>query len=183
MIFQSMALKLVKLFIPLILTSLLISCHNDKVLLGCCSNPAIDENVGNGHIYVPNIFTPNADGINDNFTVFGDFNILIIREMKIKNQNGELVFKATDINPNVPSEGWDGTSFGLRFQGIFSFSIKVETSDGTVKTLEGNVCNYPCGEADNLQVGHPNDCQFPSQVFSGLYDPTLPSFENFDCFE
>ena len=60
----------------------------------------------NPDIYIPNVFTPNGDGNNDIFYVYGanikQFNI------KIFNRWGEKVFESNDLQT-----GWDG-----RYQGI-----------------------------------------------------------------
>ena len=64
-------------------------------------------------VYVPNAFTPNNDGINDEFVVFGsggldgkDENVDNF-EMKILNRWGEIVYQSNAID-----KGWDG-----RFKG------------------------------------------------------------------
>lgn len=56
--------------------------------------------------YIPNAFTPNADGINDVFKplIFGR---LIDYSFTIYNRFGQVLFKSTDIN-----KGWDGTIGG-----------------------------------------------------------------------
>lgn len=56
-------------------------------------------------IYIPNTFTPNGDGLNDIFRVYGN----IIQEMNLMvfNQWGEKVFQSRDLN-----RGWDGNSGG-----------------------------------------------------------------------
>jgi gliding motility-associated-like protein len=56
-------------------------------------------------VYVPNIFSPNGDGVNDVFYVRGK-GIQSMRLM-IFNRWGELIFETLDIN-----QGWDGTYKG-----------------------------------------------------------------------
>jgi gliding motility-associated-like protein len=58
-----------------------------------------------GMIYIPNSFTPDNNGTNDRFLVYGE-NIVEFR-MKIFNRWGELVFETDN-----PQAGWDG-----RYQG------------------------------------------------------------------
>ena len=55
--------------------------------------------------YVPNVFSPNWDGLNDEFIFFTpsqiDYNLWIFDRW------GELIFKGSNLKSN--SEGWDGT--------------------------------------------------------------------------
>lgn len=53
----------------------------------------------------PNTFTPNGDGLNDQFVVYGQF--INDFRLSIFNRWGELIFTTDDI-----SQGWDGTRNG-----------------------------------------------------------------------
>ncbi|PSR06219.1 MAG: hypothetical protein BRD49_01630 [Bacteroidetes bacterium SW_10_40_5] len=70
------------------------------------------------NVYLPNAFTPNDDGLNDEFKVRGDF--LEGFELKIYNRWGAQVYKTTD-----PQEGWDGTYKGeIAPQGIYIWMLE-----------------------------------------------------------
>ncbi len=60
-------------------------------------------------IFIPNGFTPNEDGLNEEFKPIGKY--LNHYEMFIYNRWGELIFTSTDIN-----QGWDGTYLGKPVQ-------------------------------------------------------------------
>lgn len=163
-----------------------IACKKDgngNALNGCCDTPAINAAVGNGHVYVPNVFTPNADGINDRLVVYGDQNIVLIRSFRVSDKEGTSVFYAEDIVPNDPTNVWDGTVNAKYKNGVYSFVMVVEAFDNVTATLSGKVCNYRCldsGEEDPISgVG----CQFPTQVVDGVFNPNIPSGENSGCFE
>ena len=70
-------------------------------------------------IYIPNAFSPNDDGRNDQFLpypncVIGEYN------MKIFNRWGKLVFESDDID-----KGWDGKANGeLLLSDVFVYIIK-----------------------------------------------------------
>ncbi|TDB59148.1 PKD domain-containing protein [Arundinibacter roseus] len=69
-------------------------------------------------IFVPDAFTPNADGQNDELDVFGlyftDF------EIKVYNRWGEVIFASEDIN-----EKWDGAYKGQKVQpGAYPYVIR-----------------------------------------------------------
>ncbi len=55
-------------------------------------------------IYIPNAFSPNFDGINDEFTASGDLEILKDYKMQLFSRWGNPVFLSTD-----PRVGWDGS--------------------------------------------------------------------------
>lgn len=65
---------------------------------------------------LPNVFTPNADGINDKFTPLRPFRFIKDVDIKIYDRWGLLMFETTDPNIN-----WDGTNM----------ETKKQCSDGT----------------------------------------------------
>ena len=60
------------------------------------------------NIYVPNVFTPNGDDINDIVTVYAGDQVRRIVEFEIFDRWGEKVFSNHDFDPNEVDEGWDG---------------------------------------------------------------------------
>lgn len=86
-------------------------------------------------IFVPNAFSPNADGINDEFKVGG----LGIRhlEMTIYNRWGEKLFYRKD---NSNSFSWDGTYLGETVQdGSYMFTILARDSRNRPYFFKGMV--------------------------------------------
>ena len=91
-------------------------------------------------VYIPNAFTPNYDGINDNFTVYGGKSVSLIRDLKVFNRWGGLVFQAQNISPGVNNLGWDGTLNGRRLNNdVFVYYAEVEYLDNVVEVFTGNV--------------------------------------------
>ncbi len=69
-------------------------------------------------VYVPNAFTPNGDGLNDVFTVNGEY--LQDVQLRIFNRWGEMIFESSN-----PSGGWDGTYKGQPLPAdVFLYSVK-----------------------------------------------------------
>lgn len=88
---------------------------------------------GEPTIFVPNAFTPNGDGENDELLVRGNN----ITEMKfsIFNRWGEKVFETTD-----QSRGWDGTYKGKPANpAVFVYQLEVVCGDGQEYFTKGNV--------------------------------------------
>jgi gliding motility-associated-like protein len=82
---------------------------------------------------VPNAFTPNGDGVNDQVHVKG----FAIGKMnwRIYNRWGQLVFTTTNRN-----EGWDGRYKGLmQPQEVYTYTLDIEFTDGTRATKTGDI--------------------------------------------
>jgi gliding motility-associated-like protein len=89
-------------------------------------------------VYVPNIFTPNDDGENDFFTVYGGPEVQEVR-LEVYSRWGELVFRHI-VGANDESAGWDGTFRGDRVSpGVFVWRAEILFVDGVKSGYEGNV--------------------------------------------
>lgn len=90
-------------------------------------------------IILPNVFTPNSDGVNDEFGI-GSSDLFDEFSLKIYNRWGTLLFEATDV-----SEKWDGTdNNGDINEGVYFWIIHYkptcfpdleDTATGTVSVL------------------------------------------------
>jgi gliding motility-associated-like protein len=85
------------------------------------------------HAYFPNAFSPNGDGMNDEFKVLGKF--VEKATLWIYNRWGELIFTSDNLE-----RGWDGTHRGKEAPlGAYTYKAIVQTSDGKQRTLTGTV--------------------------------------------
>lgn len=86
---------------------------------GCVATDNVTVNVFvDTLLWVPNAFSPNGDGENDVFRIYGK-SIKSI-EFQVFNRWGELIFYTTD-----PNEGWDGTYKGEKMNpGVYVFVVK-----------------------------------------------------------
>lgn len=166
----------------IVIVTAFLSCKKEdpSPIAGCCDLPAINQAVGIGHIYVPNIFTPNNDGINDQFIVFTD-SIQWILVFQIKNDKDDTVFDTTGIAPQNFNFLWNGKVNGSVTKGLYSIFMYVVADDGATKVLQGTVCNYPCDAMPEDPIEAIN-CQFPAQNDDGYFNNNLPSGESNDCF-
>lgn len=90
-------------------------------------------------IFVPNIFTPNGDGINDGFTLFTN-GFIIVEELSIYDRWGKLLFETRNIPPNEPTAGWDGQAKGQMLpNGVYLYSFLIRYPDGTSDYLKGTI--------------------------------------------
>jgi len=91
-------------------------------------------------VYIPNIFSPNGDNINDHFTLFTDADVDEISKMEIYSRWGELIYRKEHFQPNDPLAGWDGTFKGNTLNpGVYVYVFEVVYGDQLVKRFAGDV--------------------------------------------
>jgi len=91
------------------------------------------------NVYIPNAFTPNGDGVNDVFHVFGGPGVTNIKVMTLFDRWGELVFEGENLPPSDPTYGWDGRFRDQHMNpGVFVYYIEVEFIDGEVIPYKGD---------------------------------------------
>ncbi len=72
-------------------------------------------------VFVPNAFSPNGDGINDEFMPYAGKDVLKIREFRVFDRQGNMVFAASDFFPGDLESSWDGIFRGQMMQpGVFA---------------------------------------------------------------
>ena len=92
-------------------------------------------------VYIPNAFSPNSDGFNDYFTVFGAIpNVQQIDHLMIFDRWGGMLFENMDFLPNDESAGWDGKARGKALQtGPYTYWARVRFLDDTVLDYSGSI--------------------------------------------
>jgi gliding motility-associated-like protein len=84
-------------------------------------------------VFVPNVFTPNADGKND--ILYAYSNYIDKLEMRIFNQWGQQVELIND-----PHKGWDGKYKGTpQPVGVYIYTLKAVMTDGRTIQLKGSI--------------------------------------------
>ena len=103
--------------------------------LPCDDQPGFDE-CDEMVVFVPNVFTPNNDGLNDGFrahqadpSCWGEWS------MSIYNRWGDMIFQTDD-----PEQAWDGGS-GSHYvpDGVYAWVIKARTYGGRNLSIQGSV--------------------------------------------
>ncbi|MFK8008223.1 MAG: gliding motility-associated C-terminal domain-containing protein [Saprospiraceae bacterium] len=94
----------------------------------------------NRYVFIPNGFSPDDDGLNDIFYVNGGQDVAEVKNFRIFNRWGEVVFENENFQPNDPTEGWDGFFKGEKLNpNVFVFFAEIEFKDGMVKIYKGDV--------------------------------------------
>jgi len=101
-------------------------------------------------VYVPNIFSPNGDGLNDLFTIFTSTDALSVNTLQIFDRWGERVYQSpTNFIPNIdtggtPSgqinHGWDGTINGqIAPNAVYVYMAEITFIDGKTEVFTGDL--------------------------------------------
>lgn len=102
---------------------------------GCRDTASVRVEVSDNtkELFVPNAFSPNNDGRNDVFRVYGTSVQSV--EIKIFNQWGQLIADVKDNN-----KGWDGTFKGQQQPvGIYIYAIRIKLFNGGVIHRNGSL--------------------------------------------
>lgn len=106
---------------------------------GCLVSDELEISVNDlKNVFVPNVFSPNADGINDTFYIQGKAGQ--IECFRIFDRWGNLVFEQKDAALNDLLNGWDGSASGRKVpEGVYLWSASIRFPDDQVKQYRGDV--------------------------------------------
>ncbi len=91
----------------------------------------VDVNCGD--FFIPNVFSPNGDGLNDQINVHG--RCISTFNLQIFSRWGEKVFETSSM-----TDGWDGTFRGQKMDtGVFVYKADGVSIDGQSFNLKGNI--------------------------------------------
>ncbi len=91
-------------------------------------------------VWVPNIFSPNDDGVNDFLTVYANEGIRRVVTFQINDRWGDLCFRHDNFPPLTDQDGWDGdVGHKPAPMGVYVWFAEVEYLDGTRELFDGSV--------------------------------------------
>jgi gliding motility-associated-like protein len=148
----------------------LVACTKSTIKKNGCAKPPLT-----GNICLPNIFSPNGDGINDVLYVRQSpgFPQIDTLEFKILDGTGAYLFYSSD-----PAVGWDGTYNGKKKSGVYSCEIEATLTNGETIEFTGTVTCL-AKTADEYVINDCTECRFDSQFNGqGNFDVNLPTYES-----
>ena len=107
---------------------------------GCVTSSMINIRVElkEPELYIPNIFSPNNDGLNDHWFVVKNREEIVLKEIKVFDRWNNLVY----LQKNDTSNGdmkWDGKFKGYKLQpGVYVYGVTYSAND-KVETIYGDV--------------------------------------------
>ena len=97
----------------------------------------------NRNVYIPNVFSPNRDGRNEDFRIFACQGVSRVTDVKIFDRWGGLLFNEGDFAPNCLDgiQLWDGTGRNGKpvNPGVFVYIVEVEFLDNRRLLYRGDV--------------------------------------------
>ena len=114
---------------------------NASTKYDCKDSVAIKVNVYfQNSLALPNVFTPNGDGLNDHFYVIAGKDVDKVKSFVIYNRWGRKVFEKNNVLPNDYYNGWDGTTNGKNAEmGTYVYTVILDFKDGSSKTYNGSI--------------------------------------------
>lgn len=127
-----------QLVAPIITTAYTVSVASVD---GCADRDSMTLSVTRDlKVYIPNIFSPNGDGINDGLSISLAGDVQEISSFLIFDRWGNLVFEANHVLPNDPVVSWDGTLKGeMMNPGVFTFKLVVVFANGESEVRYGDI--------------------------------------------
>ncbi|MBK9642955.1 MAG: gliding motility-associated C-terminal domain-containing protein [Saprospiraceae bacterium] len=91
-------------------------------------------------IFIPDVFSPNGDKINDQVNLVTGEDILKVKKYEIYDRWGNKVFGAYDYDPKQVELGWDGTLNGQAVNpGVFVYLIEALSVNGSSVYKKGSL--------------------------------------------
>jgi gliding motility-associated-like protein len=88
-------------------------------------------------IFTPNVFSPNGDGANDNFTIYGN-TLVEVNEFQVFDRWGELVHEMPSFVPGQPA--WNGQINGKEVAaGVYVYKAQLVHNTGLVEYQIGDI--------------------------------------------
>jgi len=107
---------------------------------GCTDEDEIKILIRDKRIFAPSSFSPNGDGVNDGFILYGPDHTVLIDRMAIYDRWGAQVFLGQNLRLNDPQNGWNGEFRGQKLlPGVYVYQAKVVFEDGSTTLVSGEI--------------------------------------------
>ncbi len=152
----------------------------------CCGTQPVEFSYEKKRIYVPNVFTPNKDGVNDYFFPVVNDVVTDVGGVAVYSVEGDtMLYQKPYFNSKMPVHeyGWDGLRpDGSRYKGAFRYKMRVDDMQANKHIVEGRACAIVCGSGSEV-FQTKSGCYFPVQASKeGTLDTSIAHGEK-DCFK
>jgi gliding motility-associated-like protein len=108
---------------------------------GCTDEDSMNVYVQHeADLYIPNVFSPNGDGINDWLLISAGGDIVQIESLTIFDRWGNMVYLNEKFQPNDASAAWDGKRKEVTMNpGVYAYKMIIAFADGRTEIRHGDV--------------------------------------------
>jgi len=91
-------------------------------------------------VYIPNVFSPNDDGVEDFWTISAGTSVISIHTVQIFDRWGDEVYKLEAPVAVSNWRGWDGTFRGKDMNpGVFVYYLELDLANGERIVRKGDI--------------------------------------------
>ena len=91
-------------------------------------------------VFFPNVFSPNGDSFNEKFYPFRTKSTKLVKEFKVFDRYGQLLYSASNFEPGIEDFGWDGKAKGRKLNpGVYTFYSVIEFINGEDVIFKGAI--------------------------------------------
>ncbi len=148
----------------------------------CCGTTPVEFSYDKKKVFVPNVFTPNRDGVNDYFAPLINDEVADVWWFTIYSAEGDSVLYQT-MYLERPGEahkvhGWDGLrSDGTLHKGLFRYKMRIDDREANKHIIEGTACVLIC-DSESKILRSKEGCFYAAQAGPpGSLDKSAPNLE------
>ena len=90
-------------------------------------------------IFIPNVISPNGDGVNDRLNAFGPGTVDRILSLHIYDRWGNLMYETNEVDYNQKASGWDASSPNIQKGSVYLYHFEILFNDGVSQSFQGTV--------------------------------------------
>ena len=90
-------------------------------------------------LFIPNVISPNGDGVNDRLNAFGPNTVDHIQSLHIYDRWGNLMYESKDVTYNQKASGWDASSPDIQKGSVYLYHFEILFNDGVSQSFQGTV--------------------------------------------
>lgn len=91
-------------------------------------------------VYIPNVFSPNNDGVNDHLAIFYSKKVMYMDKLTIRDRWGNIHYEEKDKEPVNSGLGWTGQMAGENSpKGVYFYELRVLAINGEYYNFSGTV--------------------------------------------
>ena len=92
------------------------------------------------NVFIPNVFSPDGNGLNDVFFIFGGSDVIQVESFLVFDRWGNQVFEKEGFQANDQNFGWDGNFRGEEMNsGVYVYTAEILFQDGAIEVFKGSV--------------------------------------------